>query len=105
VATGGEDHRIGQQHRPLASAQVEGERAEAGPIGHQQAGDVVSVVDVDAELRALDDQGALDGAPGEVAGVAGAPPPVGAEVPLVEPAVIGPREFTAPVGELEHGGR
>ena len=56
VTAGGEDHRIGQEHRSLAGLQVEGKRAEAGPIGHQEPGDVVPVVNQDPELRALGDQ-------------------------------------------------
>ena len=102
VAAGGQHHRVGQEHRPLAGLQVEGQGPEAGPVADQQLGHVLVVDHGQAQLGHLGRQGAQDRPAGPVAGIAGPPPPVGAEEPLVEAAVRGAGEGRPPVGQLQH---
>ena len=100
VATGREDDRIGKVDGALAGAQVEGDRAEAGAVHHQQTRDVLPVLDPDPELGCLACHRRLDGTSGVVTGVARPPPAVGAEEALVELPVRGPGELAAPIRQL-----
>ena len=91
VAARGQD-RVGQEHRPLTGGESKGQRPEADPVADQQLGHVLVVDHGDAELGDLGGQRAQDRPAGPVAGMAGPPPPVGAEEPLVEAAVRGAGE-------------
>jgi hypothetical protein len=103
VTAGREDDRVGEVDRPLAGVEVEGDGAEARAVGDEQARDVLLVLDGDAEFGRLVRDGPQDGAPGVVARVTRAPPAVGAEEALVQPAVFGSGEHTAPGIELADG--
>src|SRR5439155_13966885 len=88
---------------PLARVEIEGEGAEARPVGNEHPRDVLVLLDPDAELVALAGNGPHDRASREVARVAGPPPAVGAEEAPVQPAVFRTRELASPGGQLEHG--
>jgi hypothetical protein len=105
VAAGGEHDRVGVEDRPLAGEQVERERPEAGPVGHEQLGDVLVVGHGHAQLGDLRRQRQQHRPAGPVARVAGPAVTVGAEESLVEAAVREAGERGAPVGQLLHGGR
>ena len=102
MTAGGQHHRVGQEHGPLAALQVEGQRPEADPVGDQQLGHVLVVDHGDAQFGDLGGQRAEDRPAGPVAGIAGPPPPVGAEEALVQAAVGQARERRPPVGQLQH---
>ena len=74
-------------------------------VGDQQRRDVVLLDDGDAELGDLGGEGVQDRPTRVVAGVARAPPAVGAEEPLVDAAVLGAGELASPRGELLDRGR
>ena len=53
VAARRQDDGVGEVDGPLARVQVEGERAEARPVCHEQPGHVLVLLDADAELGGL----------------------------------------------------
>jgi hypothetical protein len=105
VTAGREDDRVGQMNGAFAGVQVEGERAEARLVCHEQPRDILVLLDADAELGGLRRDRPQDGSSRVIAGVARSPPAVGAEEALVKFAVFRARELAPPGGELEHGAR
>src|SRR6266511_4937900 len=98
VTAGREDDGVGQMNGALSGMEVEGERAEARPVCHQEARDVLVLLDADAELGGLRSDRPQDGSARVVAGIARSPPAVGTEEALVQFAIFGAGEFAPPLG-------
>ena len=105
VAAAAQHDGVGHERRAAPVVQVEGERTEAGAVGDQQPRDVVLLDDRYAELGDLGGQRVQDRPARVVAGVARAPPAVGAEEPLIEATVVGAGERASPLGQLLDGRR
>ena len=105
MAARGEDDRVGDDHPAAPVLDIEAVGAEHAAFVHEQAGDVDVVAYGDTRVRGATDQRPLDLAAGVVAGEAGTPEAVGAEVALREPPVVLTGELRAVAHEVLDRGR
>src|SRR5207302_8084913 len=102
VTAAAKDDRVGDERGTAAVVHVERKGAEAGAVGDQQSRYVVFLDVWNAPRGDLGGQRLQDCPTGVVAGVAGAPPPVGAEEPLIDATVLGASQLASPRGQLFH---
>ena len=103
VASGGENHRVRLEDGPFPGHQVETVGAEADTIGDEEARDVLVFNHRDPKLLRFAGQRVEDRPARVVARVTGPPVLMRAEVALIQPAIVEPRELAAPIGKLADG--